>query len=86
MAGVEDKELTEAMEQVLNQGSNGKNLHDHLKLTTPNGEALGVDYKELNRVGSEEPDLTDKARQTVMGDLDDGRDRRCPDGILPGKF
>ena len=32
--------------------------------------------KELNRVGSEGPDLTEKARQTVMGDLDDGRDLR----------
>ena len=32
--------------------------------------------KELNRVGSEGPDLTDKARQTVMGDLDDGYDLR----------
>ncbi len=32
--------------------------------------------KELNRVGSEGPDLTGKARQTAMGDLDDGRDLR----------
>ena len=32
--------------------------------------------KELNRMGSEGPDLTDKARQTVLGDLDDGRDLR----------
>ena len=32
--------------------------------------------KELNRVGSEGPDLTDKARQAVMGDLDDGHDLR----------
>lgn len=32
--------------------------------------------KELNRVGSEGPDLTDRARQTVLGDLDDGRDLR----------
>ena len=32
--------------------------------------------KELNRVGREGPDLTDKARQTVLGDLDDGRDLR----------
>ena len=32
--------------------------------------------KELNRAGSEGPDLTDKARQTVMGDLDDGHDLR----------
>lgn len=32
--------------------------------------------KELNRVGNEGPDLTDKARQTVMGDLDDGHDLR----------
>ena len=30
--------------------------------------------KELNRRGSEGPDLTDKARQTVLGDLDDGHD------------
>ena len=32
--------------------------------------------KELNRVGSEGLDLTDRARQTVLGDLDDGRDLR----------
>ena len=32
--------------------------------------------KELNRVGSEGSDLTDKARQMVMGDLDDGHDLR----------
>ena len=32
--------------------------------------------KELNCRGSEGPDLTDKARQTVMGDLDDGCDLR----------
>ena len=32
--------------------------------------------KELNRVGSERPDLTDKACQTVLGDLDDGHDLR----------
>lgn len=32
--------------------------------------------KELNRVGSEGPDLTDKARQTVISDLDDGHDLR----------
>ena len=32
--------------------------------------------KELNRIGSEGPDLTDRARQTVLGDLDDGHDLR----------
>lgn len=32
--------------------------------------------KELNRVGSEGPDLTDRARQTVLIDLDDGHDLR----------
>ena len=32
--------------------------------------------KELNRMGSEGLDLTDRARQTVLGDLDDGRDLR----------
>ena len=46
VTGVEDKELAEAMEQVLNQGDNGKNLYNHLKLTAPNGEALGVDYAD----------------------------------------
>ena len=32
--------------------------------------------KELNRRGCEGPDLTDRARQTVLGDLDDGHDLR----------
>ena len=32
--------------------------------------------KELNRMGSEGPDLTDRARQMVVGDLDDGHDLR----------
>ena len=44
VTGLEDKELTEAMEQALNRGDNGRNLYNHLKLTTPDGEALGVDY------------------------------------------
>lgn len=44
VTGLEDEELTEAMEQALNRGDNGKNLYDHLKLTTPDGETLGVDY------------------------------------------
>ena len=46
VTGLEDEELTEAMEQALNRGNNGKNLYDHLKLTTPDGEALGVDYAD----------------------------------------
>ena len=46
VTGLEDEELTEAMEQALNRGSNGKNLYNHLKLTTPDGEALGVDYAD----------------------------------------
>ena len=32
--------------------------------------------KKLNRVGSEAPDLSDKARQIVIGDLDDGHGLR----------
>lgn len=44
VTGLEDDELTEAMEQALNRGNNGENLYNHLKLTTPDGEALGVDY------------------------------------------
>ena len=44
VTGLEDEELTEAIEQALNRGENGKNLYDHLKLTVPDSEALGVDY------------------------------------------
>lgn len=44
VTGLEDEELTEAIEQALNRGENGKTLYDHLKLTTPDGETLGVDY------------------------------------------
>lgn len=46
VTGLEDEKLTEAMEQALNRGDNGKNLYNHLKLTTPDGEALGVDYAD----------------------------------------
>lgn len=44
VTGLEDEEQTTAIEQALNRGDNGKNLYNHLKLTTPNGENLGVDY------------------------------------------
>ena len=44
VTGLEDEELTKAMEQALNRGDNGKNLYNHLKLTTQDGEALCVDY------------------------------------------
>lgn len=46
VTGLEDEKLTEAMEQALNRGDNGKNLYDHLKLTTPDGEALCIDYAD----------------------------------------
>ena len=46
VTGLEDKELTEAIEQALNRGDNGKNLYDHLKLTTPDGKALSVEYTD----------------------------------------
>ena len=46
VTGLEDEELTEAIEQALNRGDNGKNLYNHLKLTNPDGEALGVDYAD----------------------------------------
>lgn len=42
--GLEDEELTSALEQALNCGENGKNLYGHLKLSTPAGEPLSVDY------------------------------------------
>ena len=44
VTGLEDEEQATAIEQALNCGDNGKNLYNHLKLTTPNGENLGVDY------------------------------------------
>lgn len=46
VSGLDDDELTEAVEQALNRGSNGKNLYDYLKLTAPaeNG-ALSVGYE-----------------------------------------
>lgn len=46
VTGLEDEDLTEAMEQALNRGDNGKHLYHHLKLTTPEGESLGVDYTD----------------------------------------
>ncbi len=42
--GLEDKEQAAAIEQALNRGDNGKNLYNHLRLTAPNGENLGIDY------------------------------------------
>ena len=44
VTGLEDEEQAAAIEQALNRGDNGKNLYNHLKLTTPNDENLGVDY------------------------------------------
>lgn len=44
VAGVEDEELAQAMEQALNQGGNGKNLYHHLSLTASNKEPLEIDY------------------------------------------
>lgn len=46
VTGLEDEKLTEAMEQALNRGDNGKNLYNHLKLTTTDGKALGVGYAD----------------------------------------
>ena len=44
VTGLEDEELARSIEQALNRGDNGKNLYGHLKLTTPDGEDLSVDY------------------------------------------
>lgn len=69
VTGLEDKELTEAMEQALNCGDNGKNLYDHLKLTAPDGETPGVDYANghLSAAGP----LSD-------GALDEVKRQTCP--------
>lgn len=42
--GLEDEDLSRAIEQALNRGENGRNLYNHLKLTTPDGEKLVVEY------------------------------------------
>lgn len=36
--------MTAALEEALNSGENSKNLYGHLKLNTPGGEPLGMDY------------------------------------------
>ena len=44
VSGLEDEELTASIEQALNAGDNGKNLYEHLKVTSPDGKDLGVNY------------------------------------------
>jgi len=46
VTGLEDKELAGEMDKVLNQGENGKNLYNHLKLTSPDGGILGINYAD----------------------------------------
>jgi len=64
--GLEDKELAGAMEKVLNQGENGKNLYNHLKLTSPDGGILGINYADghLEAVDSQ-GELDDKILSEV---------------------
>lgn len=66
VSGLEDDALTEAIEQALNRGDNGKNLYDHLKLSTPAGEELGVEYADghLAAVNMQQ-ELTDDALSEV---------------------
>lgn len=42
--GLENEELTQSIEQALNSGNNGENLYQHLKITSPDGESLGVNF------------------------------------------
>lgn len=44
VTGLEDKDLSTAIEQALNRGDNGKNLYHHLKLTVSDGEKFEVEY------------------------------------------
>ncbi len=44
VSGLEDEKLAESIAQALNSGDNGENLHQHLKITSPDGESLGVNY------------------------------------------
>ncbi len=66
VSGLEDDALAEAIEQALNSGDNGKNLYDHLKLSTPAGEELGVEYADghLAAVNMQQ-ELTDDALSEV---------------------
>lgn len=65
VSGLEDEELTEAIEQTLNRGDNGKNLYHHLKLTASNGENLGVDYENGHLAAVEPQELDDKTLAEV---------------------
>ena len=66
VTGLEDEDQATTIEQTLNRGDNGKNLYHHLKLTTPNGEKLGVDYANghLSAVDTQQ-ELDDKALDEV---------------------
>lgn len=44
--GLEDEELTAALEKALNQGENGRNLYSHLKVSVPGDDSLSIDYKD----------------------------------------
>lgn len=66
VTGLEDQELTEAIEQVLNSGDNGKTLHDHLKLTTPDGQDPSVTYTDGHLAEADLPcDLDDQTLSEV---------------------
>lgn len=60
VSGLQNKELTAEIEKALNCGDNGKNLYNHLKVTSPNGGTLGVNYAD-GRLETTDSALTDQA-------------------------
>jgi len=44
VSGLEDEKSAESIEQALNSGDNGENLYQHLKITSPDGGSLGINY------------------------------------------
>lgn len=64
--GLADGDLTKTIEQVLNNGDNGKNLYNHLKLTTPDEDVLRLEYADghLSAVNNtQELDLDEVKKQ-----------------------
>ncbi|MDE7244741.1 MAG: DUF4885 domain-containing protein [Oscillospiraceae bacterium] len=72
VTGLEDQDLTAAIEQALNSGDNGKNLYNHLKVISPDSELLEISYANGH--------LSKADTQIELGDnvLDEVKKQTCP--------
>lgn len=72
VTGLDDEDLTAAIEQALNSGDNGKNLYNHLKVTSPDSELMEISYADGH--------LAEMDSQLELGDkaLDEVKRQTCP--------